>query len=624
MRNFHPLRVFVKVCAGASVLAWLVLAAPAWHGTSVQAQAVKHPTTAVQLVRFDPKFKTAPPEVESLEIEAIDRGRKTNNAKLTVTFTPSAPVEKEFSIRVGERTVLLRQVPGKAPRSFTGVVDFDFEAFAAEQARRADLAKKGVKVAIFDKRVLVREEPVQFVSPEEIRRGIFHIPPIVFHGVPGTVDFPRELMITDTSVVNDPGRTWDPCPNSGGSGPSGTPMGVWTFGFLMTQMANNSATGIDPSDFAQNWVNNWTSNQTVNSFTVPARNAPATGINELVTSTWPKLANGKLDLSQAPFRLLAIVNRVDLRQNLIYGGGSAGEGRFVFGWVDPTNCGSPPLFTVILEYGVPVSSCSALHSYAQEWANLGSIALGAPSFNDSLQMITDQFTLAGENPAKPNLSALDQLRTNELRLVTLPTPWELRQFDIVEQVASDLDSGQVTQFTVAQTPDLSFNATTALWNYENLNQAAIINGTYDVPLTFANPGPPPTPAAPFLGGNAPNAIPGVVWNGTPPSGQSATAHNVRLAFSVGTCSGCHQGETQFALVPGTAFLQIQPRPAGAAAVLSTFLTGETVTDPVDGTSQNTFNDLLRREEDLDSLLNSTCRSGIFLGGIAFRPLNMSD
>ena len=42
-------------------------------------------------------------------------------------------------------------------------------------------------------------------------------------------------------------------------------------------------------------------------------------------------------------RLLAIVNRLDLRKNAAYGG-EAGEARFVFGVIDRNNCQSCPPF----------------------------------------------------------------------------------------------------------------------------------------------------------------------------------------------------------------------------------------------------------------------------------------
>ena len=48
-------------------------------------------------------------------------------------------------------------------------------------------------------------------------------------------------MIRDPAVVTDPTRTWDPCTNAGNAN------GVWTFNHLMTQMANQPRSGIDPS-----------------------------------------------------------------------------------------------------------------------------------------------------------------------------------------------------------------------------------------------------------------------------------------------------------------------------------------------------------------------------------------
>jgi len=131
-------------------------------------------------------------------------------------------------------------------------------------------------------------------------------------------------MITDPGVVDDPARTFNPCTSAG------IPMGIWTFGHLMTEIANQASTGVDPSDFALNWLNALTVPQTVNGWSVAQR----PGIPGFINS-WPKLANGKLDLSKAPFLLLAIVNRVDLRGSFVYGGGgNAGEARFVFGAVN--------------------------------------------------------------------------------------------------------------------------------------------------------------------------------------------------------------------------------------------------------------------------------------------------
>ena len=100
-------------------------------------------------------------------------------------------------------------------------------------------------------------------------------------------------------------------------------MGAWTFGRLMTEMANEPATGIRPGDFVEQWIQQWTVDLTINSFTVFNRAARA----QLFLDNWPRLPDGQLDLAQAPFRLLAIVNRLDLRGSTLYGSSDAGEAR---------------------------------------------------------------------------------------------------------------------------------------------------------------------------------------------------------------------------------------------------------------------------------------------------------
>ncbi len=72
----------------------------------------------------------------------------------------------------------------------------------------------------------------------------------------------------------------------------------------------------------------------------------------------------------------------------------------------------------------------------------------------------------------------------------------------------------------------------------------------------------------------------------------------RHKFSLNTCSGCHAGET------GTDFTHVAPRAAGQASVLSPFLRGGTVTDPVTQMPRS-FDDLGRRAADLAALVCGT-------------------
>jgi hypothetical protein len=598
MRNFRLLFVL----AGVSVLC--AVAVVSWKGKAAGAQTNGS----------DPSFETSPPLVQSMTIQALDTTAVTGNANLSITYQSDARLTPTLPLQINGQTVTFNQVavpvpvpvptnPSSAGASantatapgptYSAKIDFDFNAFQAEQSMRAALAQQGVQTTNFNVREVVGTSSLQFVDPATVQNGAaLSISPAHVSGIAPLVDPARELMITDLSVVNDPGRTWDPCTG-------GTPMGVWTFGFLISQMANQPVTGIDPADFAEKWVDNWLGAQVVNTFNVPSRVAMA----GFLAATWPRLPSGKLDISRAPFRLMAIVNRIDLRKSTVYGGGNnAGEARFVFNWVDPHTCSAALPFNVILEYGVQKKGCPGLHAWAQQWANLGTIPLGTAAFNNALQAITDQFSLAGEGPGKPNQSTLDQLRSNEIELAF---PWELREFHITPTAPPNPNTGQLLEATVAQTPDLSRNNTTLLTNYINANLLPILGGTYTVPLTFAG--------QPFLGGNSPN--PPAVWSGSP-----LVANNTaRFDFSLGTCSGCHQGETQF--VPPFQFVQLSPRTAAMPTHLSTFLTGETVHDPIVPSQTHTMNDLLRREQDLDALLRSSCTTGGIFRDIFFVPLN---
>ena len=155
----------------------LFFTAPTWRQAALNAAQNRQEPQAEKAaaVHFDPSFKTAPPEVQSITIEAIDRTRKTNNARLTIVFKKNFRLQQTLPIQVGEKTVVLKRVPGKSPRTFTGIVAFDFDAFAAEQKRRADLAKRDVKVKVFDRRRLVGEAPIEFVSPDVTKSGLLTV-----------------------------------------------------------------------------------------------------------------------------------------------------------------------------------------------------------------------------------------------------------------------------------------------------------------------------------------------------------------------------------------------------------------------------------------------------------------
>ncbi len=478
-------------------------------------------------------------------------------------------------------------------------------------------------------------KPILEANPVPLPIGVTNtIPPTNPTNIVDLIDraifWPKSLMVTDLSVVEDPMRTFDPCTGRG------TRLGPWTFGRLMIDMCNGPVTGIDPGDFTRRWLRSWQTDQVIQFDTVTNRNPE---ILSQVIRDWEIASGGAdkpLDLAIAPFRLLAIVNRVDLRGNPGYGGGVSddacdpscvgGEARFVFGLIadafkrgtnngtgggypgspgDPVPPGEcdPAQFTVIFEYCVPKRSCAEIKDWGMQWFALSRIPFG-PAYNDAMQKITDQFATAGADPSRrPNLSALSQLRVNEL----LEEPWDMREWRLF---ATDSDAGWLRQVTAKQTPDFDHNATPIIAEYCAMNAADILAEQHVVPLNWRTPG---KPHVPFIGGNAPMPTDRFFWDGPAPVG-STIPGEVRHRFSLNTCNGCHAGET------GTPFTHVFPRRTGEMARLSDFLTGANMPklDPADGVTPRFFADLKRREDDLLRLIIEPCFFQLFHEPVRFQ------
>jgi hypothetical protein len=391
----------------------------------------------------------------------------------------------------------------------------------------------------------------------------------------------KELFITDVSVVDDCLRTtWGPClstPNP----PLPATQGAWTFGARMASLAGTNNAGT-LSTFTVNWLHIWSSNQTVNSDLVPAR----PNVQTLVINPWLAASGGKfLDMRKAPFRLLAIVARLDLRENAGYSGGaSAGEGRFIYNLLDAN--GNPTRFMVIFEYGLDATTCDAVRKWANTWHSLGAHTFG-PDYNAALQSVTDIFAGIGASPAKPNGSAINQVRTDEIKLVEPFDPWELREFKLnANSIAVPVP---LVQVTVAQTPARGLQETTAISTFVNANTPAILANNYVVPLIWSG--------SPFRGGASPNRLE-LGWDGPTPACTTITDPEARHVFSLNSCSGCHGLET------GTPFTQVSTRTPGNPSIPAPFLTGTSAVD-LCGITHN-FNDIDRRRVDLCQLLDKTC------------------
>ncbi len=406
------------------------------------------------------------PTVEDFTVTFLEKPTATGNAVISVRFVGKVSSSDSVTIELDSNRKVTLNDSGLNFDKSRGDGIFTGEVFMSKEEVLTPRLAKGGSFPVFKGREFVGEKT--FPAVKEITTNT----PITLNpvGNPSNIDPERSLLVRHPRVVQDSTRTRSSCRDSN--------MGKWSFGYLMTEMANESRTGLNPSDFTLKWLEHWASDQVINSFIVGNR---AAGVQQLIDS-WAKLDDGRLDLSRAPFRLLAIVNRTDLRGTVGYGqtGNSSGELRFVFGRVDcgrdsggggtykvtpvdvpiedlPTEEGNGTalLQTVIFEYGVDSESCEQTQEWAKRWKRLDQFALGSAQYNAELEVLTEEVVRANASPRKPNGSSLNQLRTNDF---VFARPWELREF----RIADGRSDGDITEDTIKQTPDVSFNGTSTL------------------------------------------------------------------------------------------------------------------------------------------------------------------
>jgi hypothetical protein len=405
----------------------------------------------------------------------------------------------------------------------------------------------------------------------------------------------KSLYIIDLTVVEDKTRTLLANPATS------NPDGAWTFNKIMQNLANTAATGISTEDFTLQWLQTWLKpGNTVNGDVLTVKN----GITPFINA-WKQPGTQKLDMRRSPFKLLAIVNRLDLMENPAYGtSGNGGELRFVFGLMQNNN---PVSCVIIFEFGVNKKG-KELQDYAAKWAKLSTLTVGTAPYNSLLQEITDDITAAGKNPVKPNGSNLNQLRTDE---IAFGGSWELREFNI------NATTHLLNNVTIKQEPAGKFNSDpamkTMLHNFALQQEKNIEKNRYSIPEKFSGNN--------MLAGFSqfPNSG---VWGDA--QGQFIKSNKARFVISINTCSGCHLNEVQ---TPG--FLHDRETAFGAVTSLSGFIRGKNISKPLGTNNEHleitdirgikrSFNDLARRAKVLWGYTNSHPT----LFGLQFNPVNM--
>ena len=307
------------------------------------------------------------------------------------------------------------------------------------------------------------------------------------------------------------------------------------------QIVADQAGAPDASAFVKDWLDTWTTEQVVNGHVL----APV-GIDQFVTIPWLAASGGdRLDLGRAYFRLLSIVNRIDLSTQ-------DGKGEFRMEYVATNVFCQPIHFWVILEFELPVESLDDLRGLAQRWHALSDKQFGE-DYNAALQAITDDLTSA----------RLKHVNTVEEEASVLE--WNFRSFAIVDQ--------SLVNVPMFQSPDVLDDGSPPLIDWVNANQESILADQHLVPDEL-------------LGGDTRN----IDWLGI----GFEDPIEVRHHFAFGTCNGCHGGET------ATDFTHMRWRHQGEQTVLSPYMTGETIVDPMG--QPRTFNELGRRASIVQSLL----------------------
>jgi hypothetical protein len=351
-----------------------------------------------------------------------------------------------------------------------------------------------------------------------------------------TIDRSKELLVTHRSVLLDR-RARNDVPGS-----------AFSFRTRLEELAGSPTAA--PA-LIEAWLDQWRTITTVGPNRAPVE--PRPHVEDVLAAPWRAYA---FDPAYAPFRLLAIVNRLDLRTSPDACSGDAGQLRFVY---TATNGTSSIPMTVIVE--IPYPRARTPQEWARAWHDLASLPFG-----DAYVAKLADLTTAVTSRSPP---ASWTLRTNEVALGARDNlPWELREFALSHHA--------LVQIPIATTPRLELDDSKSLDTWATDNRASILAGTFILPSSFQ-------------AGAA--SIPNADFRWASPS----LDESLRRSFSMGTCNGCHGGESRSF---GLRFQHLAPPDA---AYYGDATNGET------RVSEWLTEDLARREKSVASALCSTCQ-----------------
>jgi hypothetical protein len=287
------------------------------------------------------------------------------------------------------------------------------------------------------------------------------------------IDAFKELVVVDEAVMSD-----DSAKNA--------TSGALGFRHMMARLTGDSE---DASATTRAWLGEW----------APAslrcgwlRARPENGCD----ATCGSCSEHRLDLSRAPFRLIAVANRVDLSEPT---GQGAGEGRVLFAATDGPGDdprSSPLSVTVIFEFRLPGDRVD----WASRWHALGAHRATDAGYVRSLTEITERFVRAEE---------LAQVRINDGATSSRAVMHEFH-----------LASKRFVRTGLRRTPTRASDGSEELRAFVNANEDDILADRYELPDAMLTD-------RVELGGAW--ILPGV-------------DEPLRRAFAANTCDGCHGRE----------------------------------------------------------------------------------
>ncbi len=597
--------------------------------------------------KFDTKtFEQHPPIPEKFWVQKLKKPTNSGSMILSIQFVADKTMPKQLPIYSGKSLQYTLKDDGVYPDKkaadhiYACISKQDPKSFVADyQTSYATIIERGYQINYTGHlgKVLdasrIKPFPIRAFNSfaqVEVNPNITNEPTC---NVAEEINKPKSLWISDLRVVEDPARTYNIINQTG------NPLGAWTFGTLMKNMAGGLNSDSTPEqqekvrNFLKTWVLGLGANYSLNGQLAKQRDPVllfkfiiqpwllrAMGISNNTTnmvslenwqSHWDEVDLNAL-LSNAPFKLTAIVNRMDLRGNSAYSAqlSNSGETRFIYSLIsaynynglenNSNNMGNPPFspdtdfsprelldwqgMNVILEYGnVETDKCD-VKQRALDWMHLSELNMeeGLETYLAALEVLTNKVTDAGVKPSKPNGSAINQVRSNEKLLFELsgnggvtPTGWEnadwqLRQFELNSQgflVNAPVTNVPLTSNNFA--PNIEqfnqpTNSTEVLdWIYSQTNRfMSVKQGNHNLPNELLQP-------VSNIKGELMHYFGLDFWNEnmnptffnkyTYNGESSLREKDIRRQLSLNTCAGCHSAETK------TFFTMVRPLGYGEEA-----------------------------------------------------------